>query len=257
MPNKKAITIKFARKQITKSLLCLVVFLAFASVAGQYFKYFVSNGRLARAVDLFYSGKESSIPTWYSSVALLFCSLLLALIAFVKQSGGFRYVRSWYILSIIFLFLSLDEVAMFHETMGMVLRQFFNTSGALYYRWVIIGIPLTFLFLLSYARFIAALPTKTRWLFLLSGTIFVGGALGMEMTAANYASLHGEDNMIYALLTTLEEFCEMLGIVIFIDALLSHLCLYINNLHFYLDAKKISAQTEPFKPTNDGEMHEL
>jgi hypothetical protein len=59
-------------------------------------------------------------------------------------------------------------------------------------------------------------------LFILAGTIYVGGALGMEMVNARYADLYGFKNLTYQLMTAVEEFLEMSGIAIFIYALMSY-----------------------------------
>jgi hypothetical protein len=49
------------------------------------------------------------------------------------------------------------------------------------------------------------------------------GALGMEMVDGYYASLYGDNNFVYVVLTTIEEFFEMVGIAVFIYALLSYI----------------------------------
>ncbi len=52
----------------------------------------------------------------------------------------------------------------------------------------------------------------------------MGGALGMEMVASILAGVRGwgtEGNLRYAV--PVEELCEMLGVVVFIHALLSYL----------------------------------
>jgi len=53
--------------------------------------------------------------------------------------------------------------------------------------------------------------------------IFLTGVLGIELLGAREADLHGTETVVYCLLYTLEEMLEMLGIILFIYALLSHL----------------------------------
>lgn len=126
--------------------------------------------------------------------------------------------------------LSLDEFMSFHERLIEPLQNSLNTSGFLYYAWVIPGTIFVLIFLLAFLRFITTLPTKIKRLFIIAGTIYVSGAIGMEMLGGYYTNLYGEKNIIYAILTTIEEFLEMLGIVIFIYALMSYISTYIKGI---------------------------
>ena len=152
----------------------------------------------------------------------LFSSVLLAVIAFAKKNGG-PYFLSWTALSIIFLFLSLDEGAGLHELWTPLLLRSFDARGFLYFVWVVPYTAFVLIFALTYLSFLAHLPVKTRNLFLTAGAIFVSGALGMELIEGNYANSFGERNMVMAILTTIEEFLEMMGVVVFIYALMSYL----------------------------------
>jgi len=53
--------------------------------------------------------------------------------------------------------------------------------------------------------------------------VFLAGALGFEMLSAIAADRSGYDSVGYTLLYSIEETLEMLGIVLFLYALLSHL----------------------------------
>ncbi len=73
---------------------------------------------------------------------------------------------------------------------------------------------------LAYLPFVFELPKETRNHFLLAGVIFVTGAFGIEMLDAREADLYGYETVRYCVLYSLE---EMLGIVLFIYALLRYL----------------------------------
>lgn len=95
--------------------------------------------------------------------------------------------------------------------------------------------------LLSFVRFLAALPARIRRLILIAGTVYVGSALGVEMLDGYYAQMYSNDNMMYSILTTIEESMEMLGIIIFIYALLSYIGSYMKGLNLkvnFIDEKK-------------------
>ncbi len=74
-----------------------------------------------------------------------------------------------------------------------------------------------------YSKFVWALRKETRTQVVMAGVIFVSGALGVEMLGAREADLNGYDTVTYCVLYSLEEMLEMLGIILFIYALLSHL----------------------------------
>ena len=88
---------------------------------------------------------------------------------------------------------------------------------------------------LAYLPFVFELPKETRNHFLLAGVIFVTGAFGVEMLGAREADLYGYETVTYCVLYSLEEMLEMLGIVLFIYALLSYLARQQGGLAFVLE----------------------
>jgi hypothetical protein len=222
--NSRQLEIHLSPRRTLRFLLLVILGLSLASIAGQLTKYFLPNFFLRdRLAGLFYLDTERNIPSLYSASTLLFCSILLATIAYAKKVAGKRDVPYWGALSIIFLFLTWDEAVSLHEKLIDPLRSMLNTSGFFHFAWVIPGSIFVILCLLGFWGLLSVLPAKIRRLFLTAGAVYVGGALGIEMINGYYASLYGEQNIGYALLTTLEESCEMLGIAIFIYALLSYM----------------------------------
>ena len=217
-------------KGITKVLVCVVVGLTLASVAGQFSRYFLGHDHLLGIIPLFRLTGEGLIPTWYSSSALFLCGFLLAMIAYSKTMECAPYSRHWAAMSIIFLCLSLDEQISIHEEWGIPMRAVFNASGFFYFTWVIAGMAFVLIFVLAYLRFLAALPPKTRLLFIVAGTVYIGGALGMEMVGARYAYLYGREPMTYQMIAHVEDVLEMLGVVVFIYALLSYISSQVKEL---------------------------
>ena len=182
---------------------------------------------------------DQSIGAWYSSFVLLFSSVLLAIIARAKKAGGEPYSLHWSGLSIIFLFLSIDEVATIHEALGGVVgdlasRFGFTPKGVFYYAWVVLGVVFVLIVLLVYLRFLYHLPKKTLLLFLGAGALYVGSALGIEMLEAQmvYMSTRGADVSVRVqqVFWFGEEVIETLGVIIFIYALLSYMSSYVKEL---------------------------
>ncbi|AFZ16499.1 hypothetical protein [Allocoleopsis franciscana] len=220
----RQLEIRLSPRRTLRFLLFVILGLNLVSLIGQWTQYFLPDYFLRdRLAGIFNVDAEKNIPAFYSMSTLLFCSILLATIAYAKKIARNRYVPYWGALSIIFLYLAWDEAFSIHEQIIEPLRSTLNTNSFFHFAWVIPGSILVLLCLLAFWGFLCILPKKTRRLFLVAGTIYVAGALGMEMINGYYVSLYGQQNMGYAILTTLEEFSEMVGIAVFIYALLSYM----------------------------------
>lgn len=212
-------------KNAAKILVVAVLGLTFIGIAVQVCKYVFGYDYLLGLILFFDLSIDTSIPTWYSSVTLLICSILLAVISSAKREAKDRFALYWGVLAIIFLFLSVDEVARIHETIGQLIELKFTgkTHGFLYYTWVIYGAAFVLIVAAAYLNFLRHLPAKTMRIFILSALVYVGGALGMEIINARYDDLNGDGNLTYHLMTAFEEFLEMSGVAIFIYALMSYI----------------------------------
>lgn len=221
-------------KKIVMVLAIIILGLTAAHIAGQYYKDFIGTDPfLLKVVDkLDLDGESNNLPNWYQSSTLLLSSFLLAVIALVKKAEQDINVRYWAILSLAFLYLSLDELVSIHEQLTMPFRAVFDLHGIFFLSWVIPAAVITGIFGLIYLKFLWRLPVHFRWLFIVAGTIYVTGAVGIEMLDGKYLELHesqiidvaaGQIAFNYALMTAVEELFEMVGIAIFIYALLSYL----------------------------------
>jgi cytochrome b subunit of formate dehydrogenase len=151
----------------------------------------------------------------------------------VRKKIKAKDARSWQGLAGIFLFLAIDELCSLHEILIPVLRGAMNTKGLLYFPWVIPAFFLLIIFLIVFRKFILALPNKTKTQFILAGTVYVLGALGMELIGGYIADKYGYTT-IFGLASTIEELLEMSGVVIFINALLNYLQAQTSELNFSL-----------------------
>ena len=201
------------------SIIGILLALHIVDIAATF--YFGIDHYLANRFD-FNFGHEGNVPTVYSSFAIFFASLLLFLIARSNVNDRDQYYY-WYGLSLIFLFLSLDELFSFHERVHHIVKGYLDTSGLFYFAWVIPYGLAVIIIALIYLRFVFSLPKKIKYLFLVSGFVFVSGAIGFEMIGGAIVESTGRDNFTYLLYMTFEELLEMLGIAIFIYALLSYM----------------------------------
>jgi hypothetical protein len=77
--------------------------------------------------------------------------------------------------------------------------------------------------LLIFFRTVVQLRSPTRRLFILAGLIYLSGAIGMESLAGHFVPVWGDQGMMHVFCAATEEFLEMMGIVVFIYALLTYL----------------------------------
>lgn len=225
--------------KITRFFLLAIILLIIGNIVEKLILNGVNTFSTIRfAPRLFDFDTEGNIPALYSTLSLGFCSLLLATIATFKKSVNCQYTKYWRALSFIFLFLAVDETCSFHEELIPILRGTFNTKGLLFFPWVIPAVILLVVFLIAFRGFIAHLPSRIRNLLLLAGTIYVGGAIGMESIGGYFADVQGFNTKAYWIASTVEELLEMLGIVVFIYGLLSYIKYYLEELHLSVSFRK-------------------
>ena len=228
-------------RKISDFFLLVVCTLILLSIAGQCAKHVYGNTQLKGMLPLFYVDNEPSAPTWYSSTALGIAGVLLGVIALAKFQSRDRFRWHWATLSLLLFGLSLDEIAMIHEIPIDPMREIFNWGGLLYYAWVVPGLLFVGMVGLIYLRFFLNLPRRTQALFFAAAAVFVTGAIGVEMLSGVQADLAGEQNLNYALIVTIEEFMEMLGVVILIRALLEYIEEHLGGLQVSFPAQRTAA----------------
>jgi hypothetical protein len=177
------------------------------------------------AIDLFSANAEQTFPTWYSALLLLTASILLSLITVAGRKSGRPDTLLWGGLALVFLYLSLDEVLSIHEIAAEWLQTDFEFTGFFAFGWQIAAAPFLVLFAVLYFRFWLRLPARTRLLFMLAGIVYVGGAFVIEGVSAAYWDSTGGISYPYLVIATLEEFCEMIGVIVLIYALLNYMAI--------------------------------
>lgn len=210
-------------RKITRFLLCVVSTLIILSILSQAAIYLLPDFPLRDFVSRkLFLNEEQTFPTLYSAIALFFSAVLFWVIAQHKKRFQDRYTFSWQALSGIFTYLAIDELLSLHEHLSKPMHKL-GVDGILHNAWVIPGVILVALFCIIFYRFFQHLPRYMKRLMLLAFAIFIGGAIVTEMIGGYYKYLHGEENLGYALITTIEESMEMLGIVVLIHALLVYI----------------------------------
>lgn len=209
--------------KVLKRLLFISLGLALFSLFVQLYVYLGTEFRgLNSLVKLTNVDGENSLPSWYSAVLLALCSASLYGVYKLERGSKRRYAGSWLGLAVVFLALSVDETIQIHELVGDILQERFSFSGFLYFAWVIPGVLFVIAFTAVYLRFFLELPTRTRYLALGAGVLYLAGALGVEVMTARYVSSYGNETLSYAALSTLEELLELVGASLFLYTLLAY-----------------------------------
>jgi hypothetical protein len=223
--NSNNFNIDISAKSVFRIILGIISFLISAHLITQLIQRFAPDFPLRDSLaGLFNLDYELNFPSIYSALTLLFCSIILFVITSIKKKKDDSYTAYWRGLSIIFAFLAFDELTSLHEQMIGPVKAAVNTSGFLYFAWVIPGGIGVLFFLLIFLRFIINLPKKTRNHFLMAGSIYISGAIGCELVGGYIVDIYrNHTSFPYLFIFTLEEFLEMLGVAVFIYGLLSHM----------------------------------
>ncbi|MEO7658918.1 MAG: hypothetical protein ABIV48_04825 [Pyrinomonadaceae bacterium] len=214
------INISLTPNRVAGFLGAITLLLIAASVGLLIADYFTgySSMIIHKLVKLFNLDLEVNVPTFFSVLLLTSASALLAVVTFnrFKQRLSQRYL--WAILSLGFLFMAFDEMASVHERLIEPTREIMGIEnlGLFYYAWVIPAFGLIAVLGLAYLKFLIDLPKPTRFYFLLAATMFLGGAVGLELLEGVY----GTGTLMYNIFVTCEEALEMGGVIVLIWSLL-------------------------------------
>jgi len=217
-------------RDFTAALLFVILTLVTAHIAGQL--VFFNTGKFALLAKAFDLDQEKNFPTYFASVILLFSALLLLIIAAINRQSGDRWRHYWLALALIFFFMSIDELVAFHDHINQIVKELLPFAGKLHFAWVIPYLAGAGLLLFWYTRFLFSLPFQTRLLFLTAGLLYVSGAAGMEIISGQYFACIGgiQKNFTYSMLTAVEETLEMVGIALFIYALMHYIDVEFHDL---------------------------
>ena len=215
--------IRLRPASIARWLSLIATFLILLSIAGQISKYFLGHPTVKGFVPLFDVDAEKNIPTFFSVLLMISISGTLLVITRLKIIKHSPHRFEWALLAIGFLYLAFDEAFAIHERLDRPGRRLLNDTeiGVFFFSWVIFGILIVCLLAIVFSRFLIHLPSPARSRFLISGGLFVGGAIGCELVGGAYMEKHSW-SFGYSMIATLEESLEMAGLIVFIWTLLEY-----------------------------------
>jgi hypothetical protein len=230
--------LKFSPRKIAYRLLAVVAFLLVANLVAVYCKFVLKQDfGFTRAFNF---DSEANIPSLYSALSMLMSAVILFYIGNLKATEDKSQARRWKFLAYIFLFLALDEFISIHESLTGITKQLIGDgNGYFTFAWVVPYALLFGVIFIYLAPFFFRLPLRMKIQFAIAGSIFLAGALGMEVVAGRYAFLHSTKEFTYALLVALEETLEMVGIIVFNYSLLKYYLKELANRQVHLDIEVV------------------
>lgn len=177
--------------------------------------------QITRLVSL---GEEANLPTWFSST-------ILAIAAYFSYKCSLSSIRSlknkniWRILSFVLIFMSCDETAQIHESLGNAINDYLVKSKAIEHSaWSIIFGPIIILMFLVFIFYLVRClknSDKALRYIIIGSSLYIFSALIVE-SSINLLN-HNELSWIWRTENLIEESGEMFGIIIIINGLSEHL----------------------------------
>jgi hypothetical protein len=170
---------------------------------------------------LFDVGRDSNIPTWFSSILLAIAAYFAYKCSTLTKVGK----KTWAFLSLGLLVMSCDEVAMMHENFGEIVNKYiFKLDGFHQTVWPIVLGPfilfIMLIFVIKLRKHLQGSRKAIKWLSVGLVTYIVG-AFFLEVSI-NWLN-HGSLEWLWIIEYILEESCEMFGIIFIIQGLIKHI----------------------------------
>ncbi len=220
--NESSAQIEISATRIANWLAAVIaLFIAIAS-ANQVARWLYGVDDSAAFIRLFDVEAEKNPPALFAGLQLLLAAGILWLIQ-RQETLPWRRMR-WRILGIGLAWIAFDEVFWMHERLIEPMRSLLGDGdlGAFTYAWVVPASVLVLFLAVYFAPLLLSLPNDTRNRLVLSGGLFIIGAVGMEMVGGWYWSTHGND-LMQSMIVIVEEALEFAGICLFIHTALRYL----------------------------------
>jgi len=209
----------FGKGKLIPFLLTCIVLLVGMHVLALFF-----GASLWQLERTFHLGRETNVPTWFSSLLLILCGIAAARCAQLSETK-FAGV-AWALLSLFMFFLSCDETAALHENLSTAIENRLESDPLSHFKatqWPLRFAPVMIVVFGGFAWSLKKVLAGSRRaaLLLISGAaLFIGGAMVLEMTTnfliGDAYAWHRKAEIL------LEETMEMLGAVLFLAGLLAH-----------------------------------
>lgn len=210
--------ISLRRPLVLRSLLGVVLVLVLANIYTLLLRY--QFGVKEVWMTAFNMDHEFNIPTLFAVFLIGLAAFLLWVIAGHVASSGSPRQKQWRLLRNVFVFLAADEFFQFHEAFTIKqLKQLLPPFLSVV--WIIPYCVALVVLLVCLRPLIGSLSSRMRFLMVVSFAVFLAGAVGMEslghgLVQLSIIRLHSIE---YGLISCAEEALEMIGMILFVNAL--------------------------------------
>lgn len=213
---------------VTRFLLKIVGGLLLAGLFCLYLIFGLNLENGLGFVPLFDLNNEYNIPAFYSALAIWASAALLYFIYRQEKAAGAPKAYYWRHFSFLFIFLGVDELASIHEIFGRFAPMIWERFPALQIsrKWIIPFSPIILAMAVYFFRFFLLLSKENKLRFATAGLVYITGAVIIEILGEWFANKYNMHPIFKGFSAVAEEGCEMLGIVLFIRALLMHIQKY-------------------------------
>jgi hypothetical protein len=168
--------------------------------------------------------KRMNFP-YFFSFGLLFFSIYMCykIVLAPPAAAGKPF---WKILGFLIAFISIDKFFHLHNrvrTFTSNTLEIYVPSSPLHFVWAVPFLVVIGFLVWRLARQFVFLPASTRKKLVLAGSLFTFGLIFLELAGVFYSHVHhGKADVYLMLIKTAEEFFQMMGLVMLIDALVSY-----------------------------------
>ncbi len=212
-------------EKIIRRLFYVSLFFLAASLAVSVWSFYGAGDDWWFLTHNFDFDEKNNLPHAFKSLLLAGCGAAIFLNARAVAESGGAFLKRWRVLGWIFLALAVDEEVQIHQkTVSLLVARILGADvdhapDAKIF-WILPYLIFTAGFCVAYLGFWWKLPLRVRLRFAGAGIIYVGGAAVVEEIAHKYANHFGDHNIPYLLMTNFSEFMQMIGSILFIQALL-------------------------------------
>ena len=214
--------IRFDARRVVMSLTAVAALLLVAHLTLVAITVVTGHDSVFGLVRLFDLDLENNIPSFFSGGLFLLNALLLWMVGHVPAQRHRSSV--WTVLAVVFVFLANDEMFGIHERLVEPLRAMLHTTGVLHFPWFIVYAGPVLVLAIWFLPTWRCLETPARVTLMVSASLYLFGAVGMEMIGGAYADAFGQTrSLTWGLLVAVEESLEMAGLITLVHALLTML----------------------------------
>lgn len=232
------VDLNLVRRVVWPALTALVV-LDFAAVLGR--KAGVPSGLLR-----FFDGDlKINFPTGYKTTFLLAVALLFTVL---WRSGSRRadpFAPGWRLLAYVSLFAFVDETVYLHQSLSSFLHEHLHWHGVLLYSWTVIYAPAAAAVAVLLLRHVRHLDSRARRDILLSGGLYVVGALLFEPVKSAVASRYGDGGLAFGLTAAVSDSLELLGLTLLVLVLLAQVAVQVPAVTLAIETPRVAETLSP------------